>query len=89
MHTLSFFLLLLTIIQALQLNSEREATFTYTNAAPQYPGFNRGYWKDLEEMVKRIVATDCAETFFITGVAPGKSKRYLNLKSGFFDRGVI
>lgn len=68
------------------MDSEREATFTYTNAAPQYPGFNQGYWEEIEDMIKDNIVTDCAETFFITGVAPGKSKRNLNLQ---VNNGVI
>ena len=66
----------------------REATFTYTNAAPQYPGFNRGYWADMEEMVKNHIETNCGaeNAFFITGVAPGQNNRYLWRKSSAENR---
>ena len=38
-------------------------------------------WEEIEKMIKdNIVTSDCAETFFITGVAPGISNRYLNLQ---------
>ena len=64
--------------------SEREATLTFTNAAPQYPGFNKGYWKEIEEIVKHSLAKPdhCGpeNAYFVTGVAPGaedKNHRYL------------
>ena len=58
---------------------------TFTNAAPQYPGFNKGYWKEMEEIVKTTMKNDvhCGEenAYFVTGVTPGaddKRHRFLD-----------
>ena len=69
------------------MKEDREATLTFTNAAPQYPGFNQGYWYELEEMVKGHMEKNCGaeNAFFITGVAPGKTDRYLETSK---DRAV-
>ena len=55
--------------------AKREATLTYTNAAPQYPGFNKGYWKEMEAIVQESMKFHCGEknAYFVTGVAPGKN----------------
>jgi len=45
-------------------------SFFYTNMAPQYPGLNRGLWKELEDMTRTLaikndsvfVKADCAGT---------------------------
>lgn len=36
------------------------ATFTYSNAVPQYLGFNRGQWKKFEGLIVNYVRTKCA-----------------------------
>lgn len=37
-----------------------KATFTYSNAVPQYLGFNRGPWKTFEGRIVNYVQTMCA-----------------------------
>lgn len=37
-----------------------KATFTYSNAVPQYFGFNRGQWKAFEGRIVNYVQTICA-----------------------------
>ena len=37
-----------------------KATFTYSNAVPQYLGFNRGQWKKFEGLIVNYVRTKCA-----------------------------
>lgn len=37
-----------------------KATFTYSNAVPQYLGFNRGQWKTFEGRIVNYVRTMCA-----------------------------
>ena len=36
------------------------ATFTYSNAVPQYLGFNRGQWKVFEGLIVTYVRNKCA-----------------------------
>ena len=36
------------------------ATFTYSNAVPQYAHFNRGAWSSFEEKIVEYVRTRCA-----------------------------
>lgn len=37
------------------------ATFTYSNAVPQYLGFNRGQWKKFEGLIVNYVRNQCAK----------------------------
>lgn len=37
-----------------------KSTFTYTNAVPQYPGWNRGQWKKYEGYIANYVQSVCA-----------------------------
>ena len=61
---------------------DREATLTYTNAAPQHPDFNRGYWKEMEKYVQDSMTDHCGaeNAYFVTGVAPGKDNNYRTMK---------
>lgn len=38
-----------------------KATFTYSNAVPQYLGFNRGQWQIFEGLIVDYVQTKCAK----------------------------
>jgi endonuclease G len=51
-----------------ELYSQRrkDATFIMSNVAPQYPGFNRGIWKRLEEYV-RETAIESDSIIVVTG----------------------
>ena len=53
-----------------------KATFTYSNAVPQYLGFNRGEWKKFEGLIVNYVQTKCAaktptggEMYLMTGTS--------------------
>ena len=37
-----------------------KSTFTYTNAVPQYPGVNRGQWREYEGYIANYVQSVCA-----------------------------
>ncbi|XP_062278058.1 endonuclease domain-containing 1 protein-like [Scomber scombrus] len=54
-----------------------DATFTLTNAAPQYPKFNSGAWRVAEATVAKKLDTDCLnrgfKAYIITGVVPGNN----------------
>ncbi|CAK6978130.1 endonuclease domain-containing 1 protein-like [Scomber scombrus] len=54
-----------------------DATFTLTNAAPQYPKFNSGAWRVAEATVAKTLDTDCLnrgfKAYIITGVVPGNT----------------
>ncbi len=41
-------------------------SFYYSNISPQEPGFNRGIWKKLEELV-RFWAVECNSVYVVTG----------------------
>ena len=72
--------------------AEREATLTYINAAPQYPGFNKGYWKEMEEIVKDSMTEHCGkkDAYFVTGVAPGKNNhQFMDGKQGSIKNKVF
>lgn len=43
-----------------------KVTFYYSNVSPQVPGFNRGVWKRLEELV-RDIAVDKGQLYISTG----------------------
>lgn len=57
-----------------------KATFTLTNAVPQYILFNRIVWAGMEKVAKDLMMNDClteedtGEPFFITGAIPGARK---------------
>lgn len=52
-----------------------DATFTLTNAAPQYSSFNRGQWKKIEYNIASTVRSRCIDStaFIVTGVVPGNN----------------
>ncbi|XP_065110345.1 endonuclease domain-containing 1 protein-like [Paramisgurnus dabryanus] len=60
-----------------QANSQgcSDATFTLTNAAPQYRSFNRGQWKKVENDMASTVEGRCEDStaFIVTGVVPGNN----------------
>lgn len=67
-------------LNPVQINSfdqdHAKATFTYSNAVPQYLGFNRGEWKKFEGRIVNYVRTNCAaktptggEMYLMTGTS--------------------
>ncbi|XP_048053716.1 endonuclease domain-containing 1 protein-like [Megalobrama amblycephala] len=50
-----------------------DATFTLTNAAPQYPSFNSGQWWNEEERLAKDLKRQCQHVYIVTGVVPGKT----------------
>lgn len=50
------------------------ASFTLTNAAPQYFSFNRGQWKMVESRMVRTVTWKCRDNsaYIVTGVVSGE-----------------
>lgn len=59
-----------------------DATFTLTNAAPQFPSLNRGQWKAKERDVAKKLTANCLnrgfQAYIVTGVVPGNT--YINNK---------
>ncbi|XP_055062641.2 endonuclease domain-containing 1 protein-like [Misgurnus anguillicaudatus] len=48
-----------------------DATFTLTNAAPQYSSFNQGQWKKVEQDMASIAKERCSTANIVTGVVAG------------------
>nr|XP_055062641.1 endonuclease domain-containing 1 protein-like [Misgurnus anguillicaudatus] len=48
-----------------------DATFTLTNAAPQYSSFNSGQWKKVEQDMASTVKGRCSTAYIVTGVVAG------------------
>ena len=59
-----------------QCHNSRTATFTLTNAVPQDPCFNQQSWKQMEEVAKKVMRTNCPldGRYFVTGVVPKRTK---------------
>ena len=74
-------------------NAQRcsDATFTLTNAAPQYFSFNRGQWSRQEGIVSNDLTNNCLNRGFhayvVTGVVPGNTnmKGRVNIPSRFWS----
>ena len=51
-----------------EVNIQNSETFLLSNMSPQYPNFNRGIWKDLEDAVRKLDSNDDIwETYVICG----------------------
>nr|XP_014354311.1 PREDICTED: endonuclease domain-containing 1 protein-like [Latimeria chalumnae] len=50
----------------------RDATFTLTNAVPQYRNANAEWARQYEEKIK-VLTNKCTKTFIITGTIPGNT----------------
>lgn len=65
-------------------NSDKESTFTLTNAVPQAITFNNGSWKNMETCIKCVLEKYCinnnnvTEGFVVTGAVPSMNKKLKN-----------
>ncbi|KAM7421671.1 hypothetical protein PAMA_015694 [Pampus argenteus] len=70
-------------VQHQQTQSCADATFTLTNAAPQYKTFNQGQWKAAERRTAVTLTRDCLNhgfnAYIITGVVPGNTQIHLRV----------
>lgn len=55
-----------------------EATYLYTNIAPQRPELNRGAWAELEDWMRRYVHYSGRRVFVVTAPIQGKDMPLLN-----------
>uniref|UniRef100_A0A7M5XCS7 Uncharacterized protein n=2 Tax=Clytia hemisphaerica TaxID=252671 RepID=A0A7M5XCS7_9CNID len=67
-----------------QIDDDSEATYTLTNAVPQYPGFNSGYWCELEQYTLQAMKTFCkgGVPYLITGATPGLTPKEREMDIG-------
>ena len=69
----------------------KESTFTYTNAAPQYIGFNAGTWNNIEQALRTYTEELCPRaSHVVVGVIPSSNPANLlnnrvNIPSHFWS----
>lgn len=67
------------------------ATFTYSNAVPQYGHFNRGPWRTFESKIVKYVTTQCNKSSAVMYLMTGSSKFRLQVgtEKPVHDKGQI
>lgn len=65
-----------------------EATYYYSNIAPQTPDLNRGAWAELEDWVRRYVHYANERMFVVTGPVMGGDMPLLNKPAAKDDVGI-
>lgn len=54
------------------------STYTYTNAVPQFPYFNRGRWSQIERSIRRYAPQCTGTLYLLTGTAFSQIWRNIN-----------